>query len=91
MLQKQREYRQRHRDEINDRRRELRRMAREKGENYDRKKPDEKVTPGRVCTDCVRYLNSYSCSESFFKVVSCGIHIAETCLAYEKKSCEMKE
>lgn len=78
----------RHKDELNAKRRAERAAAKASGcrtsKASDLGKNSPVVTPGRVCTDCVHYLQSYLCSESFFEVVSAGIRIAETCMNYER-------
>ena len=99
-LTAQQRWRLRHKDEINARKREERAAkakARAKAKaDMLLADPDAVPAPqtgknapvrhrGRVCTDCVHYLQSYLCSESFFEVVSCGIRIAETCVNYDGK------
>lgn len=77
----------RHKDEFNAKKRAERAAAKASGcrtsKASDLGKNSPVVTPGRVCTDCVHYLQSYLCSESFFEVVSAGVRIAETCMNYE--------
>ncbi|MBR3286946.1 MAG: hypothetical protein IKI72_03905 [Bacteroidales bacterium] len=96
----QRRYRKR-REEILGRQKALRAAgrSREKAEKGGRKvpvagKPERKVlrqptgglrTRGRVCTDCAYYLVNPTCSESFFRVISRGVRIAETCVNYKAR------
>ena len=91
----------RHREEILGRQKALRAAgrSREKAEKGGRKvpvagKPERKVlrqptgglrTRGRVCTDCAYYLVNPTCSESFFRVISRGVRIAETCVNYKAR------
>ena len=85
-LTAQQKWRLLHKEEYNARRREQRAEERRlgierRGSSLGKNKAD--VKPGRLCTDCSMYLRSALCSESFFRVVSCGISVAETCIHYD--------
>ena len=82
LRQRQAEYRQRNRERINARRKEQRQARK----MQDAMKVDGVTrTEGLVCTRCRWYLRRDTCTESFFRVVTAGIHIAETCKAYDEQ------
>ena len=83
LCRKQAEYRQRNKETINAKRREQR--ARRKALTGVKKPSDANRTEGLVCTRCRWYLRRDTCTESFFRVVTAGIHIAETCKAYDER------
>jgi len=87
LRQRQAEYRQRNKERINARRKEQRDARRERSmaETEERFRENVQRTKGLVCTDCRWYLRRDTCSASFFQVITCGIHVAETCKAYDEQ------
>ena len=87
-LEAQRRYWDRHREELNKRKREARRLTAERrkvARDTKREVTEGRRVLGRLCTGCRHYLARPTCTADVFAVLSCGIRIAETCTAYAPK------